>query len=334
MPLRWAAVLLAMLSCAAAPAAETVAVTGTVRYEPAADESRVPERFRLGPHEFHFVSRPLTTSATQITINEVTFPSPVETPHANNNTVHTEYFRPAAEGRFPGVIVLHILGGDFDLARLFCRTLAHNQVAALFVKLPYYGPRSEPGGPRRMVSRDPRETVRNMTQAILDIRRGRAWLASRPEIDPDQTGVFGISLGGITSSLAAAAEPRFAKVCPMLAGADIACVSWHAPELADVRNQWLAQGGTQESFAAEIAAVDPVTYADNLRGRNVLMLNARYDEVIPRVCTESLWQAYGEPEIVWFDSGHYTAARFMFDGLSHVTRFFQAKSADGALDGP
>ena len=62
----------------------------------------------------------------------MTFPSPVVTPHANNNTVHCEYFRPLAAGKHPGVIVLHILGGDFDLARLFCRSLAHRGTAALF----------------------------------------------------------------------------------------------------------------------------------------------------------------------------------------------------------
>jgi hypothetical protein len=57
----------------------------------------------------------------------------------------------------------------------------------------------------------------------------------------------------------------------------------------------------------------------------MLMLNARYDEVIPRECTESLWHALGEPEIVWWDAGHYSAARFMLDGLARVTRFFEPK---------
>ena len=50
-----------------------------------------------------------------------------------------------------------------------------------------------------MVSLDPNETVRGMTQAILDIRRGTAWLASQEEVDADQLGIMGISLGGITA---------------------------------------------------------------------------------------------------------------------------------------
>ena len=299
--------------------------TGSIEYKPAADEKDIPERFRLESHRFDFEQKPVETAATAMEMFEVTFPSPVVTPHPNNNTVHAEYFRPAdaASGPHPGVIVLHILGGDFDLSRVFCRTLAHNGVCALFIKLPYYGPRAQPGVSMRMVSVDPRETVAGMTQAVLDIRRGRAWLAAQSEVDPQRTGIFGISLGGITSALAATAEPRFSKVCLMLAGGDIARVSWQARELSGIRERWMAQGGTQQSFFEVLQPIDPVTYAGNLRGRPILMLNARHDEVVPPECTEALWKACGEPEIHWFDAGHYSIGRFMFDGLSTVTQFFQ-----------
>src|SRR6185436_10180870 len=99
---------------------------------------------RLAAHTFDFHEEPVKTVCTRIAISLVTFPSPVETPHVNNNTVHCEYFRPAAPGKYPGVIVLHILGGDFDLARLFARSLAHKGVGALFLKMPYYGLRQQP----------------------------------------------------------------------------------------------------------------------------------------------------------------------------------------------
>jgi hypothetical protein len=334
---RW----LALVAWLAAPlaglrAAEPVR-EGTVTYTPAANEHLVAERFRLPEATFAFRQQAQETVCTKIAIWEVTFPSPVVTPHPNNNTVHCEYFQPlpaamgpAAKGpgaKGPGVIVLHILGGDFDLSRLFCRTLAHRGVAALFVKLPYYGPRRQPEADVRMVSRDPRQTVEGMTQAVLDIRRARAWLAAQEEVDPQQTGIFGISLGGITSALAAAAEPRFAHVCLMLAGGDMGQVGWTSPELAEVRRFWQESGQTKEAFYETLRPIDPVTYAASLRGRRVLMLNARYDEVIPPACTLSLWRALGEPEIVWLDAGHYSAMRFIFEGLAKVTRFFEAAGA-------
>jgi dienelactone hydrolase len=298
-------------------------ISGEVRYVVPADESGVPARFRLPDHTFGFQQKFLDTVSPAISISEVTFPSPVKTPVEENNTVYCEYFRPVDSGKHPGVVVLHILGGDFDLSRLCCRYLASHGVSALFVKMPYYGPRRPADGSARMVSDDPVKTVEGMTQAVLDIRQAAAWLGSREDVDPDQLGITGISLGGITAALAGSAEPRFKKVCPMLAGGDIGVVTWEAPELARVRARWEAQGGTPESLVAHLKEVDPVTYADNLRRRRVLMLNASYDEVIPKSATLSLWRAIGEPEIVWMDAGHYSAIRFLFDALARITQFFQ-----------
>jgi dienelactone hydrolase len=241
-----------------------------------------------------------------------------------NNTVHAEYYRSRQAGRRPGVIVLHIMGGDFALSRLFCNCLAQHGVCALFVKMPYYGERRDPTSPRRMVSIDPRETVEGMTQAVLDIRRATAWLADQPEIDAERLGIFGISLGGITSALALAAEPRLNSACLMLAGGDIGKVGWDAPETRAVRERWLAQGGTQASFVEVLRTVDPLAYAEKARGKRILMLNAAHDEVIPRTCTESLWQALGEPEIHWYPAGHYSAIQFIFEAMLRVGRFFSA----------
>jgi dienelactone hydrolase len=307
--------------------------TGSITFAPTASEAEVPERFRLTAHEFPFTQTPQKTYSKSFEIFEVTFPSPVETPHAQNNTVHCEYFRPLGDANRPGVIVLHILGGDFDLARLFCRGLASEGISALFLKMPYYGPRRPPGSSARMVSIDPHETVRGMTQAILDIRRGTAWLGSRPEVNPDQLGVMGISLGGITSALAVSIEPRLQNACLLLAGGDIGQVAWQSPELRKLREKWVAQGGNQETLREAIAVIDPVTYAPRARGKRILMLNARQDEVIPPACTESLWKALGEPEIVWWDAGHYTAIRYIFTGLSRSVAFFKASATQPAAAG-
>lgn len=307
--------------------------SGQVRFQPTEKEQDVPKRFRLEPHIFSFEQRFVPTASRTMYISEVTFPSPVETPYACNNTVHCEYFQPRAGGGHPGVVVLHILGGDFELARTFSRHLAQHGVGALFLIMPYYGPRRPPEANVRMISDDPRQTVAGMTQAVLDIRRAAAWLAAREEIDAEQLGIFGISLGGITASLAAAAEPRFTKVCPMLAGGDIAQISWDHPQLTRVRDKWLAEGGTRETFFSLLAEVDPVTYADRVRGRKILMLNATHDEIIPRSCTEALWRALGKPELVWYEAGHISASRYLFDGMARVAKFFQPEQAASTLPG-
>jgi dienelactone hydrolase len=318
--LRLAALAIALSGGASAASPER---QGEIHFEPASDEARVPEIFRMERATFSFQQRTIKTTATGYDISEVTFPSLVETPHPVNNTVHCEYFRPTRPGKHPAVIVLHILGGDFDLARLFARQMAQGGVAALFVKLPYYGPRRPEGVRVRMVSENPRETVAGMRQAILDVRRGVSWLAAQEEVDERRLGVFGISLGGITSALALAAEPRLSTGCLMLAGGDLAKVAENNPELTKLIDRWTSQGGNKQEFFDLWKSIDPVTYAELARHKKILMLNARNDEVIPPACTESLWRALGEPDIVWYDAGHISSVRFLFDGLGRVTRFFQ-----------
>jgi dienelactone hydrolase len=298
--------------------------TGTVQFVPATAEGQIAERFRLGAHAFDWQAQRMETVTETLEVWNVTFPSPVKTAAEANNTVHCEYYRALGNQSRPAVIVLHILGGDFALSRLFANALAQHGVHALFLKMPYYGPRRDATSPRRMVSPDPRETVEGMTQAVLDIRHGAAWLAARPEVDAARIGIFGISLGGITAALATGAEPRITKACYVLAGGDIGQATWDAAELRTVRERWLAQGGTREQYFEALRSVDPVTHAAAARGKRILMINATGDEVIPRACTESLWRALGEPEIQWYSGGHYTAMRHIFGVLLKVGAFFAA----------
>jgi dienelactone hydrolase len=303
-------------------AEEPASIKGTVPYVPPKGDDKIDARFRLEKHEFDFEQKPIGSATEQLSLWTVTFPSPVKTPHENNNTVHCEYFLPKSDKPVPGVIVLHILGGDFNLSRLFCAGLAEKGTAALFLKMPYYGPRQQPGVKRKMISPDPQETVEGMTQAILDIRRATAFLASQKEIDSERLGIFGISLGGITGSLALTAEPRLNNACFLLAGGDLGKVAWQSKELAKVREDWISKGGTEQGFRDVLGVIDPCRYGDNVRGKRILLLNAKSDEVIPKVCTESLWESFGKPEIIWYDGGHYSVARHILDALKRTSTFF------------
>jgi dienelactone hydrolase len=297
---------------------------GTAQFSPSDKESTLPERFRLSAHSFDWQEQPRPKVSDRLSISDVTFPSPVITDYPENNTVHCEYYRPNVSGKVPGVVVLHILGGDFPLARVFANSIAQRGVAALFVKMPYYGPRRPANSSRRMISKDPRETVEGMTQAILDIRQAAAWLSSRDEVHSEKLGVFGISLGGITGALAITAEPRLRNGCLVLAGGDMGRIAWESRELDEIRQTWLTNGGSKEGFFEQMRLIDPVTYAATATDRRILMLNARDDEVIPKPCTESLWQAFGQPPIVWYEGGHYSVARHMLDAIRRTQDFFAA----------
>ncbi|GAC1465888.1 MAG: hypothetical protein NVSMB9_05920 [Isosphaeraceae bacterium] len=252
----------------------------------------------------------------------VRFPSPLVTPDLANNTIHADYYCPVGVGRRPAVIVLHILGADFALSRFIAVKLANRGIGALFLRLPYYGERRPPGSGKRFLSADIDRSILSMRQGICDIRRASAWLSCRPEVDPSKIGVTGVSLGGVVSSVAAAVDPTLNRAVLLLAGGDLARILWSMPEGARHRESWIASGRTFEDLKAMTAPFDPLTYADRLVGKRLLLMAGRVDEVIPPSSTLALWKAAGRPPILWFDCGHYSAAGYLLPAVRQTVDFF------------
>jgi dienelactone hydrolase len=312
--------LVALLICGAAPPER-----GEISFQPTAIEAAVPERFRLAAAVFDFELESLRMTPNY-TVAAVRFPSPIVTIDPENNTVHAEYFRPNAQGRRPAVVVLHILGSDFALSRYLAARLADRGVAALFVKLPYYGERRPAGGQKRFLSTDIERSMTSMSQGVCDVRRAAAWLASRPEVDPGALGVTGISLGGIVSALAAAVAPEFSSSAFLLAGGGLAEILWAMPETARYRELWLASGRTKADLETLTRPVDPLTYAKGLRGKRLMMIGGTVDEVIPPAAVSALWNAAGRPPIEWYDCGHYSAAGYLLPAVRKTVDFFASGS--------
>jgi dienelactone hydrolase len=300
---------------------------GEVSYRPGPDESSVPEQFRLDPAVFAFELESVL-STPRYSVSRLTFPSPVTTADPANNVVHAEYFQPVGVGtKRPAVIVLHILGADFPLSRYMAARLADRGVAALFVKLPYYGERRPAGGGldvKRFLSADIERTVTAMKQGICDVRRAAAWLASRPDVDPHRLGVAGISLGGIVSSIVVAVDPAIREGAFLLAGGDLSTILWQMPEGKAFRARWIESGHTLADLKALTDPFDPLRYASRLRGKRVFMMAGKVDEVIPPACARALWDAAGRPPIRWYDCGHYSAVGFLLPGLRRTVEFFAA----------
>ena len=241
--------------------------------------------------------------------------------------MHAEYFRPTAPGKRPAVVVLHILGADFArLSRYFAARLAERGVAALFVKLPYYGERRGADGDKRFLSGDIDRSVASMGQGVCDVRRAAAWLSNRPEVDASRLGVTGISLGGIVSSIAASVDPTLNRAALLLAGGGLGEVMWEMPEAAKYRALWVASGRTKADLMTLTAPLDPLTYAEGLRGKRVLMMAGRVDEVIPPRAAELLWEKAGRPPIRWFECGHYSAAGYLLPAMREAVEFFASEA--------
>lgn len=292
---------------------------GTVHFTPVGDQHDVPERYRLTPRTFDYELTFKTHLAnSDVDVFQLTYPSPVVTEYAQNNTVYAEYYRPHRPGRLPGTVILDITAGDQRVSRLIAQHLAANGIAGLCVHMPYYGPRRPPGTRLRMLSADFEHSMEAVRQAVLDIRFAGAWLASRPEIDAARLGVLGTSLGSFMGALSAEMEPRFRRVVVLLGGGGVVDAYYDDTRAGAIRETWEAFGGTRQKLEALIAPADPLTCAANLKSRDLLIIAGKRDTIVPPQMPERLWEASGRQKIVWFDCDHLGAVLYFLPAMKQV----------------
>jgi dienelactone hydrolase len=297
---------------------------GTVICKPGAEQAQLPPYYRLPEQPFEYQLKHLRKLPENgVEVFEVTFPSPVKSPHPANNTVYAEYYRPKADQPFPCVIVLDITGGDQALSRMIARNFAQNGVGGLFVQMAYYGPRRPPGSNLRLLSYDLEHTSAAIKQTVLDLRRATAWMAARPEINPKRLGIMGTSLGSFMATLTAEMEPQLGRLAVLLGGGGFIDAYWDHPQALEYRKIYESLGGTKKALQDAIADIDPITRAPLLKNRKVLIIAAKNDEIVPPRMAENLWNATGRQRIIWLNAGHYSAAIYLLPGLSKVVEHFK-----------
>jgi dipeptidyl aminopeptidase/acylaminoacyl peptidase len=154
-------------------------------------------------------------------------------------------------------------------------------------------------------------------------------LASRPDVDSEHIGALGYSMGGATTLLAAARDPRIKAVV-----ADSAwktAKSWLRPSLRAVflhpRDHFSA---LSLAFAELRAGVDlddlrPVDAMRSLSGRPVLLIHGSADDVVLPADAEALAAAHADAEL-WRIEGAAHGATVAPGGATtseRVAQFFE-----------
>ena len=158
----------------------------------------------------------------------------------------------------------------------------------------------------------------------MEIRRVVDWAFITGELDHTRIGVAGISLGGMTSAIAMAVDKRIRYGIFTMTGGNLEELSWggsgganpaghtctreecHAvySQYSEYRRKVLEKGLENAIPAKECFLIDPLTFADRLQGRAILMINSRDDEVVSEKSTRALWEASGKPRLVWLSGTH------------------------------
>ena len=283
--------------------------------------SAAPKAVAVDPHYYDYDARapfavtqePFATpyaAGTGFHAVRVTFPSPVVTPYAVNNTVTGFLFLPDAPGPHPVILVEHewlptTLATEFEQSA----SLAKAGIAAFLIIQPYsYNRRPLPRVEDvELLSGDVPQMVGALRQGVLDARRAFDWLEKRPDIDPTRMGVSGISLGGVLAPLIAGVDRRARVLVTIVGGTDVSDVIFDSFITSGLHPSLLYHGVTFESLKRDMAPVEPANWLQGFDPKNALLFNGRFDVFISPKQAHHLAEALGGARIVWTPTGHYGA---------------------------
>ncbi len=245
----------------------------------------------------------------------LTFPSALETPHRENNTVHVRLFPPRAPQRFKAaVLVLPQWNSDTGGHVGLCKLLAMNGLTAARLSLPYHDRRMPPELHRAdyIVSANIVRTVQVCRQAVLDARRAIAWFAASGY---ERIGILGSSLGSCLSLLTAAHEPLIRAAALNHISPYFGDVVWRGISTAHVRQG--LDGQIELDLLRELwRPINPSEYLGRLRGRKTLLVYAKYDLTFPVDLSRELVRQFDAADVPYelavLNCGHYTTGKAPF----------------------
>jgi len=165
------------------------------------------------------------------------------------------------------------------------------------------------------------ETPQELEQGMLDtIRHQRAFLdymSGWKNVDGNNLGAVGLSLGGMVATCLSAVEPRIKGSVIALAGADFSTMISNTS--FNIVRSWRKSIGREcdlskdelKNLIQNEMRSDPMNLAPYVDRDKVLLVNARGDRMMPKYNSELLSKLLGEPSTVKLPFGHYGSLLFL-----------------------
>ena len=262
-------------------------------------------------------ANPIAERIARGTVENVSFPSSFEAInpamrdswHAlgDNNTARFQHWR-HGDGPRPTLCVIHgfmgsayLFNGVFFSLPWFYRS---GYDVALFT-LPFHGGRAEKYSPFSgygYFSHGMSGFAEAMAQAVHDFRSMLDYLEST---GVDRFALTGLSLGGYTSALLAAVEPRLQAVIPNVPVVSVESEirDWFPANMVLHGGQRLGQVADDE-FVAATAYHSPLNYAPLIAKERRLIITGLGDRLAPPEQSEMLWRHWDQCALHWFPGNH------------------------------
>jgi dienelactone hydrolase len=254
----------------------------------------------------------------------------VEFPGVDGQPRVAHWQLPQGAGPHPTVIVFPIRAGNHVVSEALAKALVNRGYAAVWLerRVSLFGEEDgrAPG--------DFGAFAADLRDFVLDARRLIGWLATRPEVDPGRIATAGVSLGGILAATTLAQEPQVSAGFFVMAGGGLPEIMRDSRDGDLVR--FRARGIAAAAFADgdDLARrarpytdpVDPLSWAERVDPARVLLVSARYDQVIAPDRTRALWLALGRPRWLTVPTGHYQLVPYFWwavgQGADHLDLVF------------
>jgi hypothetical protein len=242
----------------------------------------------------------------------VRFMSPRPTGDAALDTVVLEWFRGRDEKGnpldrpCPAVLIVQSLHPQRAVARALARGLSTRAVHALVLTLPGFGPRDD----ARWAGWHPGVSAMvHATMGVADIRRSLDAVSALPGVEQHRIGAAGVSMGAMALAVSAGLDDRATFVALFLAGADLPTVLREGQHDASLLREELEASGAMRGVERVLPLIEPATLAPRWPPRKVWLVTARFDQVVPPVCTQRLIKAGDLPEdrVIEINGNHYNA---------------------------
>ena len=244
------------------------------------------------------------------------FPSGVETPFPENNTVWGRFF-PA--GNDLAVIVLPQWNCKWDGQTQLCRVLQRVGITSIRLSLPYHHHRKPAFLERSeyLVSPNIGRTITAVRQAVVDTRRAADWLFERGY---RRVGIIGTSVGSCIGFLTYAHDERFSTGVFIHVSSFFADVVWKGLSTKHVR-QSLLEAIDLEQLRFLWSPISPYSFIKRLQdsSRRFLTISGLYDTTFLPDLTQQTFVEFDRYRIpyhaVWLPCGHYTMGQFPFSSM-------------------
>lgn len=273
----------------------------------------------------------------------VDFPTAHPTRYEENNTVRGEYYQSRHTDKAPLVILSHGMGDELLIpGKFLARALAREGIACFIIYSVFHSRRMPETVRKRLPVLTPEEWFESYRISVINIRQVVDWASRRGELNEKKVGLVGISMGGFVSAITMGVDERIRAGVFIVSGGNSEKINRQSrKDILKHRRSEAEYNHNQRRYTeylAEVAekgfeavtpasqgfVVDPMTFTVYLKERPVLMLNASWDEYIPKESTRDFWQACGKPPITWFPATHATIWLWYPLIRRKITRFLRS----------